>query len=256
MGYTDPMSNWETLTTGPKTVLPGPSADPAWAAEQARRQEVIRQAYYDYLGRNEVDAGGLAHWMDQANQLNNYDKLRAAIKYAAPDHGKASDLSAEALADPTYAGWFRGMQLDESQSQSALAAARDRALRQTHDFQTARLVEQQHDFDVPGDHAGDRVGHERALAGQGQLQSAVHQGGAGLGARRFDLAADAVHVPGKGAEAVGVHLGHMHHTAAGGGFEHRGDDRLLAMQRGQCDRVMPVAGVHWLHAQAQRATSV
>lgn len=99
-----------------------------WEAEQARRLGLIRSAYYNYFGTSDPDQAGLQHWLNRSQALNNDQKLIDEIAYVG-GAGRQPGLSAQVLSDPEYAAWFRGMQLDESQTQSALAAARDAAMR-------------------------------------------------------------------------------------------------------------------------------
>lgn len=101
-------------------------ADP-WLAEAERRKNLIRSAYYNYLGYN-PDEAGLQYWLAQSQGLNNDSKLVDAIAFSGGAE-RQPGLSAQVLSDPEYASWFRQMGIEESQAQSALAANRDAALR-------------------------------------------------------------------------------------------------------------------------------
>lgn len=109
-----------------------------WERETARRKALIEQIYYQELGRRAVDKSGMNYWLSVAQQLNNDDKLREAIRFAGSQATKnrtGSDLpggpsrtAADLNKDAQYRAFLRQMAFDETQIQSGLDRARTSAL--------------------------------------------------------------------------------------------------------------------------------
>lgn len=104
---------------------------------EVSREQMIRDIYYQELGRLEPDQDGLDHWMAQTD-LTDDASLREAIRYAAGMTGTSD--TGDLLADPAYAAYLRGMQFSESQIQSSLQAAQEAAQR--------RITQQAGTFDT------------------------------------------------------------------------------------------------------------
>ena len=93
----------------------------------ADRNSMIRNIYYQELGRLEPDQAGADYWATRTD-LND-DQLRNAIRGAGLGPNAGASVTAPLLADQSYAAFMRRMQFDESQIQSSLQAAQEAAVR-------------------------------------------------------------------------------------------------------------------------------
>ena len=91
------------------------------------RAELIRQIYYQELGRLRPDEAGAKYWAGR-NDLNE-SQLRNAIRGSGLGANAGRSVVEPLLADSQFAAYLRGAQFNESQIQSSLQAAQEAAAR-------------------------------------------------------------------------------------------------------------------------------